>query len=77
MTVDAVLRNLEVIGEAARFIPDAIAARYPDIPWLRIRAFRNIVAHRYFSIDRNLVWDTVQTNLKPLKRTVTRIKAEE
>jgi uncharacterized protein with HEPN domain len=48
-SIDAVLRNLEIIGEAARYVPREIIKRYPDLPWEEMRAMRNIVIHEYFA----------------------------
>jgi uncharacterized protein with HEPN domain len=62
-TIDAVLRNLEIIGEAARHIPEAITRKYPDIPWEEMRAIRNIVIHEYFGVNLNIIWHTTQVNL--------------
>ncbi len=62
-TIDAVLRNLEIIGEAARHTPKEITNRYPDIPWDEMRAMRNIVIHEYFGVNLNIIWHTTQVNL--------------
>ncbi|MCL4530845.1 MAG: DUF86 domain-containing protein [Chloroflexi bacterium] len=62
-TIDAVLRNLEIIGEAARLIPEKITKQYPDIPWDEMRAMRNIVIHEYFGVNLNIIWHTTQVNL--------------
>ncbi len=48
-SIDAVLRNLEIIGEVARYVPREIIKRYPDLPWEEMRAMRNIVIHEYFA----------------------------
>jgi uncharacterized protein with HEPN domain len=65
-TIDAVLRNLEIIGEAARFIPDEIEEVNSQIPWMKIRGFRNIVAHEYFGVSLRIVWKTVSDDLPGL-----------
>ena len=65
-TVDAVLRNLTVIGEAARYMPDDILSKYSDIPWQDIRDMRNIVVHEYFGVDLSIIWRTIQEDLPPL-----------
>jgi uncharacterized protein with HEPN domain len=59
ITVDAVLRNIEIIGEAANHIPDEITAMAPDVPWGVIRGMRNILAHEYFGANTEIVWQTV------------------
>jgi uncharacterized protein with HEPN domain len=65
-TIDAVVRNLIVIGEAAGHVPEDIVATRPQIPWARMRGMRNLVVHEYFGIDVNVLWDTVTINLPAL-----------
>jgi len=65
-TLDAVLRNVTVIGEAAGRIPDKIQAAFPEIPWTEMRDMRNIVVHEYFGIDKQILWETTQADLPPL-----------
>jgi uncharacterized protein with HEPN domain len=65
-TVDAVLRNITVIGEAANRIPGEIQADSPEIPWADMRDTRNVVVHEYFGVNRQILWDTTQTDLPPL-----------
>ena len=50
-TIDAVIRNLEVIGEAAKHLPAELQERYPDIPWFHIQGMRNLLIHEYFGVD--------------------------
>jgi len=66
LTHDAVLRNITIIGEAARNIPDEVADRYPDIPWPEMRGMRNAVVHGYAAVDLSIVWDTTQADLPRL-----------
>jgi uncharacterized protein with HEPN domain len=66
-TIDAVLRNFEVIGEAAGHVPPHVAASYPDIPWAKMRALRNIVAHAYFGVNLPIIWETIVRRLPELK----------
>lgn len=65
-TVDAVIRNLIVIGEAASHVPDEVVSTHTDIPWRDMRDMRNFVVHEYFGVSDRIVWDTVQSNLPPL-----------
>ena len=65
-TVDAVLRNLIVIGEAANHVPDNVVSDNPDIPWRDMRDMRNFVVHEYFRVSDKIIWDTVQNDLPPL-----------
>lgn len=67
---DAVVRNLEVIGEAVKKIPDEVRVGYKDIPWKKIAGLRDILIHEYFGININIVWDVIENKLKPLKTAV-------
>jgi uncharacterized protein with HEPN domain len=72
-TVDAVVRNLEVIGEATRHIsadPEGVPA---DIPWADIAGMRNILIHEYFGVDLNIIWHTVITDLPQLRLELQRL----
>ncbi len=70
---DAVLRNLEVIGEAAKHISEETRQRYPDIKWRKIAGFRDIVAHEYFGVDEETVWDIVENEIPALVKMVREI----
>ena len=72
-TIDAVLRNFEVIGEAARHVPPHVTEQYPDVPWDNMRALRNIVAHEYFGVKLAIIWETVERRLPPLKSAMSRL----
>jgi uncharacterized protein with HEPN domain len=65
-TIDAVLRNITVIGEAASQVPDSVQTASPEVPWRDMRDMRNVVVHEYFGINRQILWETIQTNLPPL-----------
>jgi uncharacterized protein with HEPN domain len=65
-TIDAVIRNFEVIGEAGRYIPEEIKARYPDIPWKEMIGMRNIMIHGYFGVNITILWQTILEDLQPL-----------
>jgi len=65
-TVDAVVRNFEIIGEAANRIDPDFRDQNPDIEWKRIRGFRNRIVHDYFGIDYEIVWDIVESYLDEL-----------
>ncbi len=73
MIQDAVIRNIEVIGEAARNIEKhhpEFAGHYPDIPWEDVYLMRNRVSHGYFSVDLDIVWNALQRDLPELARQV-------
>ena len=72
-TIDAVVRNLEVIGEAVRNIPADIRERYPEIEWHRIAGLRNILIHEYFGISMKIIWDIVTNKLPILEQQIKKI----
>jgi len=65
-TVDAVLRNITIIGEAAGHVPPEVADAHPEIPWRVMRDFRNVVVHVYFGIQLSILWNTIQSDMPPL-----------
>lgn len=65
-TVDAVVRNLEIIGEAASRTPAHIVERHPEVPWSHMAEMRNLLIHEYHSVDAGIVWNTVRHDLPPL-----------
>ena len=73
-TQDAVIRNLEIIGEAAGSLPEEIQRASPDIDWRKIKGLRNILIHEYFGINLPIVWDVVQSKLAPLEAACRRIE---
>ncbi len=74
-TVDAVVRNLEVIGEAIKNVPEAIRSRHPEINWRRIAGLRDLLIHQYFGIDYEIIWDLVTHKLPILEEQVRAIVA--
>lgn len=72
-TFDATLRNLELLGEAARHVPPAVQASTERIAWREIIGMRNRLAHGYLSIDNHVVWQTVQTEVPILLRSLRRL----
>lgn len=74
-TVDAVIRNMIIIGEAASHIPDEISLNHPEVPWSEIRAMRNFVVHEYFGVSDKILWDTVQIDLPPIVPILKKIEA--
>ena len=75
-TVDAVIRNFEIIGEAANRFSDDYKKKYPSIDWHRIRGFRNRIVHDYFGIDFSIVWQIKETYLPHLITQLKQISSE-
>ena len=76
-TVDAVIRNFEIIGEAAKNIPQKIKEKYPFVPWSEMYLLRNKVSHEYFGIDYEIIWDIAKNYLPENKEQIAEILAEE
>jgi uncharacterized protein with HEPN domain len=72
-----VLHQLYVIGEAANRISTELKARYPSVPWQVLYGFRNYIAHEYFSLDLDIVWQTVIRDIPELQRLVREISERE
>ncbi len=72
-TLDAVIRNFEIIGEAANRLPDETKDRFSNINWHRIRGFRNRIVHDYMGIDYEIVWTLIDNDLDNLKRDILEI----
>lgn len=71
--IDAVVRNFEIIGEAARNMPHEIISANPEIPWEKMVGMRNKVIHEYFSVDEEIVWKTIREDLVGLKEQIAKI----
>jgi len=69
-TQDAIIRRLEIIGEAARNLPDEFKSNYTEVAWKKIMAARNILAHNYFGVDLDIIWKIIQKDLQPLKKQI-------
>jgi len=77
MIQDAVIRQLEIVGEASRQIPSSIKMKFPDIPWRDINGMRNKLVHEYFAVDRETVWNVLSLELSDLKNYAMRILDSE
>ncbi len=73
MRLDAVIRNLQIIGEAIKKIPNSIQKKYPNIPWQEIAGLRNRITHVYFDVDINIIRDVVYSELPVLKTQIQEI----
>ena len=76
-TVDAVIRNFEIIGEASRSLDDSIKNKYPDVPWKEMYYLRNRVTHEYFGVDYDIIWDVAVNHLPVNKLQIDSILARE
>lgn len=76
---DAIVRNIEIIGEAVNRIQKVAPGfidQHPELPWAQMRAMRNVVIHEYFGVDLKIVWTTVKEDLPRLKRQIDALLAE-
>jgi len=72
-TLDAVIRNFEIIGEAANRMPEEIRVNFNDVNWHRIRGFRNRIVHDYMGIDYAIVWEIIVNDLEELQQQIQHI----
>jgi len=70
-TIDAVIRNFEIIGEAANHIQPEIQSQFSNIPWVQLKGIRNILIHEYFGVDIEVIWETIQNDLPPLQKNLS------
>lgn len=76
MAQDAVIRNIEIIGEAVKNVSPALKARHPDIPWKRVAGMRDKLIHEYFGVNIRLVWDVVEKETPELLKNIEKILEE-
>lgn len=74
-TLDAVLRNLEVLGEACEQLPPEVRARHTEIEWRKVAGLHDIIAHADFGVDHGILWDIVRNKVPPLLDVIKRIEA--
>jgi len=73
---DAVIRRLEVIGEATKNLPRSLRLKYPDVPWQRMAGMRDVLIHGYFGADLNRIWQVIEQDLPDLKRQISQVLAD-
>ena len=73
MMIDAVVRELEIIGEAARSLSESFQDKHFEIPWYKIKAMRNVLIHEYFGVDLKVVWDTCKNDMPVLKIFIEKV----
>ena len=77
LVIDAVLRNLELIGEASKRLSDDFKNRNPQLPWKKIIGLRNIVIHAYSDVDIDIIWDIIKKNIPETKDIIKEIYEKE
>jgi uncharacterized protein with HEPN domain len=75
-TIDAVSHNLQIIGEAVKKIPAELRDGYPQIEWRKIAGLRDMIAHAYFNVDDEIIWDIIATKLTGLRDCIAIVKAD-
>lgn len=75
-TIDAVVRNFEIIGEAVKYVPDHIKERHAEVDWKGITGLRNRISHEYFGVSVNIIWHIIKEELKTFKEQMKQILSE-
>ena len=73
MRIDAVVRELEIIGEASKNLSDTFRDRHPEIPWRQMRDTRNFLIHEYFGVNTKVVWNTCKNDIPELKKFIVNL----
>jgi len=76
-TLNAVVRSIEIIGEASKNIPEPIKAKYKELPWKQMAGMRDKLIHAYFGIDAETLWKAAKDNIPPLKTPIQRMIKEQ
>lgn len=74
--LNAIVRSLEIIGEAIKNLPDSLKKEYSEVPWKEIVGTRDLLIHHYFGIDTEILWNIISKELKPLKLQIIKIKQD-
>lgn len=73
LVFDAVVRNLEIIGEAAKQLPREVQERMPNVEWSKAAAFRDVIAHGYFGLNVHIIWDVAQNKVPAISKSVEKL----
>ncbi len=76
-TVFAVNHALEIIGEAAKHVPEKVREEYPFVPWRKMAGIRDVIIHAYFGVNLNIIWNTANERLPELKKDIQKILEEK
>jgi uncharacterized protein with HEPN domain len=76
-TSDAVIRNFEIIGEAANHLSEELKDDFQNVDWFKIRGFRNRIVHQYFGIDYEIVWQLISTYIPELEKEIQKVRQEK
>ena len=76
-TCDAVIRNFEIIGEAANRLSEEVRDKYTEVNWYRIKGFRNRIVHDYMGVDYNIVWSIIQNDIDKLQTDISKVRDSE
>jgi uncharacterized protein with HEPN domain len=77
MRLEAVLFNLQILGEAAKKLPDEIKAKYPAVEWRKITGLRDIIVHAYFSVNLQIIWDIIENKLPTFREQIDTMIEED
>jgi len=72
-TIYSVVRAIEIIGEAAKNVPEQIRTKYPDVPWKQMAGMRDKLIHEYFGVDLEIIWETAKDDVPRLKTAVSKV----
>jgi uncharacterized protein with HEPN domain len=75
-TINAVIRSLEIVGEAAKKIPASMRSKYSEVPWKSMAGMRDKLIHEYSGVNLEIVWKTIHTNIPKIKPQIERIKED-